>query len=599
MAPRNRHGPGADERASEPLASAEAWQELLDHLDCGIVLYDKHDRLVLCNALFRRLYGPLADELVPGRRFEDTLRLAVARGLLPQAAGREEAFIRERLAARAEPGPPIVRLMADGRWRRINETRLPDGSRLAFSVDITDEVHKAEQLEQALESARVVGERLDDAIEALPAGFELWDADDRLVACNAELGRLYPAVAQLLRPGSSWEAIVRANHAAGALDVPAEQLGAYIEARRVERRQADEAGVHRTGTGRWIRTVYRPARGGGLVGVRIDVTELREQRAAAERAQRAAEEATARLHDAIEALPEGFALYDADDRLVVCNRRYRELYAESAPAMVLGARFEDILRHGLAHGQYPQAVGREEAWLAARLERHRHPGSPETQELPGNRWLRIDERVTRDGGVAGVRTDVTELVRREQQLMELNRQLDAARERLEQLSETDALTGIANRRQFDRRLGDEWARLSRYGGALTLMLLDVDHFKRYNDRHGHQAGDHCLRRVAEILAGCARRPGDLVARYGGEEFAFLLPHTDIEAAARVASRVMSAVDAAALEHRDSPTAPHITLSAGIAQASDGVPADAQALLAAADRALYRAKEAGRHRVVIG
>ena len=572
---------------------------LIDHMDCGIVLYDKHDRLVLCNEDFRRLYAPLADALVPGRRFEDTLRLAVARGLVPQAEGREEAFVRDRLAAHAEPGPPIVRQMPDGHWRRIIETRLPDGGRLAFSVDITDQVQKAEQLERALESARVNAERLDDAIEALPAGFELWDAEDRLVACNAELGRLYPAVAQLLHPGSRWEAIVRANHAAGELDVPAEQLDAYIEARRAERRQADEAGVHRTGAGRWIRTLYRRARGGGLVGVRIDITELREQQAAAERAQRAAEEATARLHDAIEALPEGFALYDADDRLVVCNRRYRELYAESAPAMALGARFEDILRHGLEHGQYPQAMGREAAWLAARLERHRRPGPPETQELPGNRWLRIDERVTSDGGVAGVRTDVTELVRREQQLMELNRQLDEARARLEQLSETDALTGIANRRQFDRRLDDEWARMSRYGGALTLMLFDVDHFKRYNDRYGHQAGDHCLRRVAEILAACARRPGDLVARYGGEEFAFLLPYTDVDAAARVAARVMSAMDAAALEHLDAPTAAHITLSAGIAQSRDGAVADAQALLAAADRALYRAKETGRHRVVIG
>jgi diguanylate cyclase (GGDEF)-like protein len=255
-----------------------------------------------------------------------------------------------------------------------------------------------------------------------------------------------------------------------------------------------------------------------------------------------------------------------------------------------------VLRYGLAHGQYPQAAGREGDWLAERMHRHRHPGGPEVQQLPGNRWLRIDERITRDGGVAGVRTDVTELKRREQDLVELNARLDEARVRLEQLSETDALTGIANRRLFDRRLADEWGRLVRHGTPLTLMLADVDHFKRYNDRHGHQAGDHCLRQVAELLGSCLRRPGDLVARYGGEEFAILLPHTDGDSAARQAQRLMAAVDAAAVAHGDSPVAPHVTLSIGVARAVAGQADGAGALLQAADRALYRAKFAGRHRV---
>jgi diguanylate cyclase (GGDEF)-like protein len=568
--------------------AAIAWQHLLDHLACGIVLYDAEDRLVLCNADFRQMYAALADELVPGRRFEEILRRAVARGLIAEAAGREEDWVRERLRAHAEPSGPIVRRMPGGRWRRIIEARLSDGSHLAFSVDITEQVARSEEAEQALQAARLARERLDDAIEALPAGFELWDADERLVAFNSELARLYPALADLLRPGVAWEELVRANHARGALAVAAEDLDGYIDRRRAERQAALHSATHATGDGRWIRTIERPTRDGGLVGVRVDITEQREQRAAAEAA-------TQRLHDAIEALPDGFALYDAADRLVVCNARYRELYRESAPAMTLGVRFEDILRYGLAQGQYPQAAGREQEWLAERLQRHRHPGAPEIQQLPGNRWLRIDERVTRDGGVAGVRTEVTELVRREQQLVELNARLDEARARLEQQSETDALTGIANRRRFDRRLAEDWSRLVRHRTPFTLMLGDVDHFKRYNDSYGHPAGDLCLRQVAERLAGCANRPTDMVARYGGEEFAVLLPHATPEAAMAQAARFLAAVDEARIEHRDSPVARFVTLSLGVAVADLAIHADAADVVEAADRALYRAKSAGRHR----
>jgi diguanylate cyclase (GGDEF)-like protein len=292
-----------------------------------------------------------------------------------------------------------------------------------------------------------------------------------------------------------------------------------------------------------------------MVGVRVDITEQRAQRDAAEAA-------TARLQDAIEALADGFALFDADDRLVVSNTRYRELYAASAPALAVGTSFEDILRYGLAHGQYPRAAGREAEWLAERLHVHRNPGPPQLQQLPGNRWLRIDERRTRDGGIAGVRTEVTELVRREQQLLDLNAQLDEALARLEQLSETDALTGIANRRHFDRRLAEEWSRLARHGTPFALLLVDVDHFKRYNDRHGHQEGDRCLHEVAQTLLACSRRPTDPVARCGGEEFAVLLPHTTRAAATMHAKRLMVAMDEACLSHGDSPVAPFVTLSVG-------------------------------------
>lgn len=582
-------------RTTDLLEGTPVWQALLDQLDCGIAVYDAQRRLVACNQDFKRQYPPMAAQIEPGIGFEQLLRLALARGLVPQAAGQEEQWIETRLRDFGVAAAPIERHMPDGRWRRIVETRLPDGGVLSFSTDITELVHKRGALQQALDDTRLANERLEDAIEALPAGFELWDADDRLVLANTELGRQYPAIEPLLRPGVNFETLVRANHAAGALPIPAAELDAHVERRRAQRSTTQELAEHDTGDGRHIRVHHRLTRHGALVGVRVDVTELHRERAAADAARREAEAATHQLYDAIEALPDGFALYDADDRLAVCNARYRELYRESAPALVPGARFEDILRYGLAQGQYPQAGDDAPGWLAARLQRHRNPRSPEIQQLPGDRWLRIDERPTRDGGIAGVRSDVSELVRRERELSALNAQLAQAHAQVEALSETDALTGIANRRRFDRRLDEEWARVVRYGASLGLLIIDIDHFKRFNDRHGHMDGDACLCKVARLLATCSGRPTDVVARFGGEEFAILLPHVGRDDTRALAHRCVQVLDDARLAHGDSPLAAHVTVSVGAAWVQDLSSGAADALLRAADAALYRAKAAGRHR----
>ena len=133
---------------------------------------------------------------------------------------------------------------------------------------------------------------------------------------------------------------------------------------------------------------------------------------------------------------------------------------------------------------------------------------------------------------------------------------------------------------------------------LALLVLDIDHFKPYNDHYGHPAGDACLRQVAAVLRECAGRPIDLVARLGGEEFAVLLPHQGSADAIQVAERCLWAVEAAAIAHAGSPVAPHVTVSVGVAQSINPAQ-DGTALLAAADAALYRAKRQGRRRVVLG
>ena len=176
--------------------------------------------------------------------------------------------------------------------------------------------------------------------------------------------------------------------------------------------------------------------------------------------------------------------------------------------------------------------------------------------------------------------------------------LKQQRDVLRGLAYIDGLTGLGNRRGFDERLRTEWQRAQRGSQWLALALIDVDHFKRFNDRHGHQAGDDCLRCIAAGLAQAALRPGDSVARYGGEEFAAILPETPPEGAQAVAERFETQVRQLALPHGDPAAGPVVTVSIGlvVARGRDGL--TVAELLAAADRELYRAKAAGRGRACI-
>ena len=168
---------------------------------------------------------------------------------------------------------------------------------------------------------------------------------------------------------------------------------------------------------------------------------------------------------------------------------------------------------------------------------------------------------------------------------------------LEQLAAKDALTGLANRRAFDERLEAEWRRCQRGGQLLSIIMVDVDHFKTYNDTYGHPQGDTCLRSVASVLAGVAARTGDLVARYGGEEFVVVLPGTNSVGARVVAERIRAAIVALDMPHAASSAGKCVTVSLGVASA-DPAKLAAAALLAAADQALYAAKKLGRNRVEV-
>lgn len=175
--------------------------------------------------------------------------------------------------------------------------------------------------------------------------------------------------------------------------------------------------------------------------------------------------------------------------------------------------------------------------------------------------------------------------------------LRQANQELSNLAYVDGLTQIANRRQFDNRLRQEWYRLQREQNPLSLILCDVDYFKQYNDTYGHQLGDQCLRLLAVAISAAARRAADLPARYGGEEFVVILPNTPSPGAVQVAKMIQERVANLVLSHQSSPVSKQVTLSLGVVTLIPSNRHDIESLLTEADRLLYQAKAAGRDRIV--
>ena len=169
---------------------------------------------------------------------------------------------------------------------------------------------------------------------------------------------------------------------------------------------------------------------------------------------------------------------------------------------------------------------------------------------------------------------------------------------LEKLTMTDPLTGIANRRHLDEYLGEEWDRAVRARQAISLVLIDLDHFKGLNDGLGHGAADRALKAISTALTQILQRTGDLAARYGGDEFVLVLPNTNPDGAFKVASDVQAAITRLDLPHPGSPIGTTVTVSMGVATSWPLKKGSANSLLLAADRALYSAKRAGRNRIAV-
>ena len=386
---------------------------LRDAFDCigeGFVIFDADDRLVLCNEAYRKMYPENADLNVPGSRYENIIRAAIAAGRYPEAAGREEEWLAERLRKHHQPGAPEETRLGDGRWVLRSERRMPDGSVAGLRIDIT----ALKTVQTSLRNSQVMLNRA----QRVSATGSVWrNFKTGVIEWSDETFRLFGVRRQEFTPETA--AFLHLVHPE---DRP--RLAEIVAAgSRGEHEPPYQFRViHPDGT---TRTLYRESElwydtdGTPLerLATYKDVTDL----ATAKAREHALE---ALLRDAIESVSEGFVIFDADDRLVLCNEAYRRLYPYTAPLMVPGARFEDILRASFRGRQIVAARGREEEWLAERMRQHRELGKTIETQLEDGRWVLISERRTSSGGTAGLRVDITALKRVQQSLRESQQRLD-------------------------------------------------------------------------------------------------------------------------------------------------------------------------------
>lgn len=429
---------------------------------------------------------------------------------------------------------------------------------------------------EALQSRRIY----KAIVEALPDCLNAKDIAGRFIAAN-------PATAKLMRAESADELI-------GKTDFD------FYPRETADKFRIDETGVldsgvaqtieqrlvHENGDGAWLATLKAPLRDRwgnvfGLITHNRDITARKELEL--ELAQ-----SRARLDGALSNMADGLVMFDAAGKLVFCNEQYVALFPKTADVRVPGTDRREILRMSAARGEYAVPPQDVEGWVENIIATERMNGDREIT-LADGRWLDVKTRQTETGESLSVFSDITAAKRAEEALR-------AANEELNRLAHRDGLTDLMTRRAFDDTLAREFGRAQRTQSDLSLLLIDVDFFKRFNDRYGHQAGDECLRSVSACISASVRRPGDSSARYGGEEFAAILPDTDSKGAFVIAEKLRRTMRDLEMPHADSDKGV-VTVSIGVATFSGGRSQIGIAdLIGRADEALYGAKSAGRDRV---
>jgi diguanylate cyclase (GGDEF)-like protein/PAS domain S-box-containing protein len=286
---------------------------------------------------------------------------------------------------------------------------------------------------------------------------------------------------------------------------------------------------------------------------------------------------------------DGIWAVDKNYKVIRVNKKLLDLLDKPARA-VMGSKCYALFPEGCpGHGQCPMEKIMNGDPM---VEQERTLRAASGRNIPflvtSTPLFSLDQSVI---GLVETFTDITERKHTE-------RVLQRANQELERLATEDGLTKLSNRRRFDEYLELEWRRQARAHNQISLIMSDVDFFKKYNDQYGHQAGDLCLKSVASAMKKGVLRPSDLIARYGGEEFAIIMPETDIKGAWHIAEGIREELARKRIRHSQSSVAPYVTISCGIASMFPRSDSRPQTLIQRADQGLYRAKQRGRNCIVV-
>jgi diguanylate cyclase (GGDEF)-like protein/PAS domain S-box-containing protein len=542
----------------------------LTNMPNGISMFDADGKLLVWNDRYVTIYGMSPDVIGHGVSIHTIVGHRKQAGNLDMDV---EAYVGEFRQALIDFGMSTsATRLKDGRTVSVTNTAIAGGGWVGIHEDVTDRIYREQEIfDQATELART-NMRFEAALGNMTQGLCLFDAEKKLVIANNRFRDMYGLPAELTVPGTPLPLILQHHVDRGAKsDLTVDE--------HVEQMPTTPQQHFTTPDGRDISIKRAPTPEGGWVATHEDVTDQRRQEKLIAEKATELEIINDRFDAALSNMTQGISMFDGRRRLVVWNARYAEIYQLPQNLLKVGTSREDIADYIVSNG-----IARDRAADSDRENRDYdvggHPtdrSSSRIEELNDGRVILLSRQAMSDGGWLTTHEDITERRRAEKEIIHLARH--------------DPLTGLANRAEFNAKLEEATKSLKRNGGAVTVMMLDLDKFKAVNDTLGHPAGDQLLIEVAGRLKSSVRKT-DLLARLGGDEFAIIQESApnQHQGATALALRIISAI-----------TQPFdlggqqasVGTSIGIVLAPEHG-ADPEELLQRADLALYNVKAGGRN-----
>jgi diguanylate cyclase (GGDEF)-like protein len=587
---RERHNEVLRQRDEEIRTQHLRFEMALTSLSQGVCLFDAEQRLVICNEPYRTMYAFSHDQVRPGTPLKDILAARVA--VSPDITSSPQEFVRERLAAvAADTTSRAVHHLADGRIIEVVHHPIPGGGWVATHEDVSERRYMEAALEQTNrelehhnnllrqreDELKAQNVKFDAALDNMLQGVAMFDAEQRLIVCNKRYAEMYGLTPEQVRPGTTVRQIFDYRLANGHYHV--KDTASFVSS------WADDfdgvsSRIQELVDGRTVCVTRRRMANGGRLVTHEDITERRRLDARLEEQHRLLEEKekqlrlqNVQLDAALNNIVQGLAMFDAEQRLVVCNARYAEIYEltpdQVRPGVTLLEIIEERIRNGLTSDKSPEDI------VDSMLRRYNGVEFEQFHNhLSDGRCIAITVQPMAGGGTVTTHQDITEQRRSE--------------EKIAHMALHDTLTGLPNRVLLNERLEHALARVRR-GELVATHIFDLDYFKTVNDTLGHPAGDKLLKEAAARLQTLVRET-DTVARMGGDEFAIVQVGISQPAdATSLAQRIIAVVsEPYHIEGHQVVVGASVGIAIG---PSDGT--SPEQIIRNADLALYRAKDDGR------